>query len=181
MSGWETPGRLRMNPPVSRWAVAPSPEGHMRTRQKNWSGYSRWPSSARCPSSPPCLSSWTWGSALGLSITFFFSPGSHTQHYNFKNSSSMLSEGRQACQGHLCYEPFVLLLSEGHLEQGPMLSPSTCATTASCPLAETCQIGPLCPHLTDWKNWLGLSSGFISSNLRPVLALQEENHDAHRL
>ena len=41
MSGWGTPGWLRMNPPVSRWDVAPSPEDEKTMRQKSKSGRGR--------------------------------------------------------------------------------------------------------------------------------------------
>ena len=39
MSGWGTPGWLRMKPPVSRWAVAPYPEDQKKmVRQKSSPG-----------------------------------------------------------------------------------------------------------------------------------------------
>lgn len=65
MSGWGIPGWLRMNPPVSRWAVAPSPEGPMKTRQKSQSGYGRW---ANCSHVPFSLMSLFLGLGLGIKV-----------------------------------------------------------------------------------------------------------------
>lgn len=150
MSGCGTPDRLRMNPPVSRWAVAPSPESHMRTRQRIQSECGRWASCSQL-SSPVCLprlGAWH----QGLYITSFFLQVT-TPSTTASNGSYMLSEGLQVCKGYLVYEPFHILLCRCHLEQAPVLSPLT--VSVSCPLAAVCQTGPLCSHLTEGKMGLG--------------------------
>lgn len=147
MSGWGIPGRLRMNPPVSRWAVAPSPEESHEDKAEEpvrlWQVGQLFP----CPLLPyvslPGLGAWH----QGLSITVFFLQVAIPSITTSNASYVPKMRGFRSAKATCFMSPSHILLSGHHLEQGPS---STCAT-ASCPFTAACKAGPWCPHLADRK------------------------------